>query len=43
LTNSSSREKVTHTSFEDGVRYMEFTDAVSRSAATGQTVEVSDL
>jgi predicted dehydrogenase len=37
------REKVTHTSFEDGVRYMEFTDAVSRSAATGQTVDVSDL
>jgi predicted dehydrogenase len=37
------REKVTHTSFEDGVRYMEFTDAVARSAATGQTVDVPDL
>jgi len=37
------REKITRTSFEDGVRYMEFTDAVTRSAATGQTVEVSDL
>ena len=37
------REKVTHTGFEDGVRYMEFTDAVTRSATTGQTVEVKDL
>jgi predicted dehydrogenase len=36
-------EKVTRTSFEDGVRYMEFTDAVTRSATTGQTVEVKDL
>jgi predicted dehydrogenase len=37
------REKVSRTTFEDGVRYMEFTDAVSRSAATGQAVEVADL
>ncbi len=37
------REGVTHTTFEDGVRYMEFTDAVARSAATGQTVDVPDL
>jgi predicted dehydrogenase len=37
------REKVARTSFEDGVRYMEFTDAVTRSASTGQTVEVRDL
>jgi predicted dehydrogenase len=37
------REKVTRTGFEDGVRYMEFTDAVTRSATTGQTVEVKDL
>jgi predicted dehydrogenase len=37
------REKVTHTTFEDGVRYMEFTDAVVRSAATGQAVEIADL
>jgi predicted dehydrogenase len=37
------REKVTHTTFEDGVRYMEFTDAVARSAATGQTVDVAGL
>jgi len=37
------REKITHTSFEDGVRYMEFTDAVARSAATGQAADVADL
>ncbi|MFD2081736.1 Predicted dehydrogenase [Actinopolymorpha cephalotaxi] len=37
------REEVRRTTFEDGVRYMEFTDAVSRSAATGQTVDVADL
>jgi predicted dehydrogenase len=38
-----SREKIARTTFEDGVRYMEFTDAVTRSAATGQTVDVKDL
>ena len=37
------REKVSRTTFEDGVRYMEFTDAVARSAALGQTVDVADL
>ena len=37
------REKIARTSFEDGVRYMEFTDAVTRSASTGQTAEVKDL
>ena len=37
------RETVTRTGFEDGVRYMEFTDAVTRSATTGQAVEVKDL
>jgi predicted dehydrogenase len=37
------REKISHTTFEDGVRYMEFTDAVARSAATGQAVEVLGL
>jgi predicted dehydrogenase len=37
------REKISRTGFEDGVRYMEFTDAVTRSATTGQTVEVKDL
>ena len=37
------REKIARTSFEDGVRYMEFTDAVTRSATTGQTVDVPDV
>ena len=36
-------EKVTRTSFEDGVRYMEFTDAVAKSMATGQAVDVREL
>ena len=31
-------ERVTRTSFEDGVRYMEFTDAVLRSSQTGETI-----
>ncbi|MEK7385682.1 MAG: gfo/Idh/MocA family oxidoreductase, partial [candidate division NC10 bacterium] len=35
------REKVSRTTFEDGVRYMEFTEAVARSAASGQAVEVT--
>ncbi|MBN1342185.1 MAG: hypothetical protein JXQ73_05875 [Phycisphaerae bacterium] len=29
---------VTHTTFEDGVKYMEFTEAVARSIATGQAI-----
>jgi predicted dehydrogenase len=37
------REKITRTSFEDGVRYMEFTDAVTRSAAEGRAVDVAEL
>ena len=37
------KEKTSHTTFEDGVRYMEFTDAVTRSAATGQAVDVPGL
>jgi predicted dehydrogenase len=37
------QETITRTSFEDGVRYMEFTEAVSRSAAEGRAVEVPDL
>ncbi len=37
------REKVTRTTFEDGVRYMEFTEAVARSVATGQVVGVPAL
>jgi len=36
-------EKITHTNFEDGVRYMEFTDAVAKSAASGQAVDVKEL
>ena len=31
---------VTHTSFADGVRYMEFTEAVTRSAQTGRAVNL---
>lgn len=34
------REKVSRTTFEDGVRYMEFTDAVTQSLALGRAVEV---
>jgi len=37
------REAVARTTFEDGVRYMEFTDAVTKSAASGQAVDVADL
>ena len=33
-------EKVKLTSFEDGVQYMEFTEAVTRSAQTGQAVDL---
>jgi hypothetical protein len=33
---------MTRTSYEDGVRYMEFTDAASRSAVSGQAVDVSE-
>lgn len=32
------REPITHTSFEDGVKYMEFTEAVARSMASGAAV-----
>ena len=37
------QEKVTRTSFADGVLYMEFTEAVAKSAATGQAVDVASL
>jgi predicted dehydrogenase len=37
------REKVARTTFEDGVRYMEFTEAVWKSAANGQAVDVAEL
>src|SRR5205814_2228230 len=36
------RETVRRTTFEDGVRYMEFTAAVARSAALGQAVDVAE-
>jgi predicted dehydrogenase len=35
------REKVSRTTFEDGVRYMEFTDAVASSLANGRTIDVA--
>ena len=34
------KEKVKLTSFEDGVKYMEFTEAVIRSARTGQAIHL---
>lgn len=34
------KEKVKLTTFDDGVKYMEFTDAVVRSMATGKTVAI---
>ncbi|MGH7347552.1 MAG: hypothetical protein ACREK4_21780 [Candidatus Rokuibacteriota bacterium] len=36
------REQVSRTTFEDGVRYMEFTEAVWRSAASGQAADVAE-
>jgi predicted dehydrogenase len=33
-------EKITHTDFEDGVKYMEFTEAVHRSAESGRAVSL---
>jgi predicted dehydrogenase len=32
------RETVTHTTFDDGVKYMEFTEAVARAMASGAAV-----
>ncbi len=37
------REKVTRTTFEDGVRYMEFTEAVWKSAQSGQAADVAEV
>src|SRR5207248_1014658 len=37
------KEKVSRTTFEEGVRYMEFTEAVWKSAASGQAVDVAEL
>ncbi len=33
-------EPITHTSFDDGVKYMEFTEAVTRSAQTGKKIRL---
>ena len=33
-------EKVTHTTFADGIKYMEFTEAVTRSAQSGKIVKL---
>jgi predicted dehydrogenase len=32
------KEQVSHTTFTDGVKYMEFTEAVARSIATGRRI-----
>jgi predicted dehydrogenase len=37
------REKISHTTFADGVLYMEFTEAVAKSAASGRAVDVAGL
>ena len=34
------KEKITHTTFEDGVRYMEFIEAVTRSAQAGEKIHL---
>jgi predicted dehydrogenase len=36
-------EKVKFTTFQDGLKYMQFTEAVSRSAASGDSVNVQQL
>ena len=36
-------EKISHTSFEDGLKYMQFTEAVTRSARSGLSVSVQDV
>ena len=33
-------EPITHTNFEDGVKYMEFTEAVNLSMETGTVVSL---
>jgi predicted dehydrogenase len=37
------KEKVRLTTFEDGVKYMQFTEAVARSASAGTTISVSEM
>src|SRR3989442_7547213 len=36
-------EKISRTTFQEGVRYLEFTEAVWKSAADGRTVAVAEL
>jgi predicted dehydrogenase len=43
VTAIRGAEKVSRTTFEDGVRYMEFTDAVARSAESGRAIDVAGL
>ena len=33
-------EEITHTSFEDGVKYMEFTEAVTKSMQSGKKINL---
>jgi predicted dehydrogenase len=37
------QEKISHTTFEDGLKYMQFTEAVTRSARSGVSVSVQDV
>ena len=37
------QEKISHTSFEEGFKYMQFTEAVSKSFWTGDTVSVQNI
>ena len=37
------QEKISHTSFEEGFKYMQFTEAVSESFWTGDTVSVQNI
>jgi len=37
------REKISRTTFEDGVHYMEFTEAVTQSATRGQAVDIAGV
>jgi predicted dehydrogenase len=43
INSIRGKEKVKLTTFEDGLKYMQFTEAVSRSAMAGVTVSVQDL
>jgi predicted dehydrogenase len=37
------KEKIKLTTFEDGVKYMEFTEAAIRSLAEGRAIAIGDL